>query len=794
MDSTTDTNDFAQTGQFHPDNVKKASAGGACGQLGDTLYYMVPDKNRVLRAVKCNITELITQDNVQGMTSSSNWSHTPLSTNIENGNSATFKTADDSSPGAAVVNDKMYFFWMDRSNDYSLYATWVDSTGQYATAAFKCTDFNGRVITECSSVTVNNYNDKLLVQYFDGHYQKLKTQIFDVNNINNDDNEWQGVDAGTINPAEGGAVLSAAYWRISSAWFSQGSGGNFMVTSFFSANSNKAQFIVYGIDEKGFVEQSSQKIFSIEKLDCYNGFNLVREPSGRILALTCATNNSEIESLRLNTKIDLSGFSSQTTLKWETSELLNGVKEVSKKNPIPFIVFSNKVDKGEVKLKDADGQMEPITCLEAKTFLFAFYCHGNSSDNGYDIQCQISEWGTSRTVPDYRELKPKGEDKDKYILGAIMDSFPFPNQNIGSLEPGAAPMSYTYGTSSETINDSTVEWTAELGIRAEFAVTKGIGPALSFQFKGGPQGSEVKTTTIRESRGLVQDTAIVMGDGGNQISPKGQLHGHTLYSVRETIAIWYDQSGKLINGNDAPLFSTVVPFAADSSYRTGGSYDIYSAEPGDIRSYEKERINARMASHYEKLTPEQKEYFVPWYATNYIVDVIEKRAQKMANGKNFLEFVVFPSGGSHPEFEHIDKEMETSGYLLNGSIYAGVGFGQELSIFGPGKQFSGSAMVGFEFSRSVKEGVGTSHAWGVTANFNYPDHVPDSYQYNARLYLCPADNMWAREVEFMAENVADKNIIQFDNSKPMRAIFVVMGIKLNPPAPQDQDGSGEQGD
>jgi|GEM_PF-6391017 len=769
------TVETTSTGQYHPGSIGYASNGGATALMGNTLYYLVSSSSENVKMVTVDVSGLVDSGDLSGITEDSNWNHYSISDKIDHSNNAHFTT--EYVPAMATVNDTLYMFWADEHDDGKVYLASLDSYGNWCSQPWKVKVGGSDLVQECD-LSAHTFGDQIILYYFNRDKKKLYCALFDMASLSSSDDHFTAVSYTSLNPSDFGCNLNSKYYRISSDWFSQGSVGNYMLVSFYSSSDNVCQAIAFPIQDNGIPNMTkSTDYVKINAFTARRGVDIKRDPSGRIVATYCKDGDEKDLRYRIfNTNQDLE---SGDTLEWSSSIDVNGKGKDSEKKPTSVFVYGN-TSTGTVNLSDPGGQSKDFDANLQNIFSFVFYADGKSASDGYHIQVQTANYGQAKTVPNYSEMVPLAENRDKYTLSLVMDSFPFPNENIGSKTAGESVVSYTYGTSSST--DLTVETSfgVQFGIKTSVSTYKGVGPAGEAEFSTGPEGSLSTSSKSQISTGWTMDTSIVSSGGANVVSPKGRMDGHTLLNLTQTAALFYDANNALANGITAPIYNILTPTPGHESYPTNGTYDIFSAVPGNIESYQETNINSIMSQHYANAVANgHGDYFTSGYSSDYINDVIEPNAYGMPNGLNYLEFTVSPSGGSIDTFQHINSVLATAGLTVDGSLYAGVGFGEEASLFGFGEAFQGSAMAGFSFQLEVKGGAESSTSWGVNTDYNYQDNVPGSKRYSVRMYVCKPNNMWAREIQYMSPNVEDMDEVVWEDSIPMKIMFVVYGISTN---------------
>ncbi len=768
------------TGEFHPSNTGHSAKGGSLTQVGNSLYYLVPDSKEYLKMVTCNLADLITNNNLSGIDDSSNWSNFMLDDQFSHSNDAHYKT--HFAPSMTLQNGSLYCLWTDTHDEGQVYIASMDSFGNWCSQPMKAHATNssgtsGHLIS-LSDLSVHACDDGLILYLYDTKHSKLACVKFDLTEMDPSNGRWDGTLLPEMDPSDWGLDLDKTYYRISTEWFSQGSNGSYMLASFYSSDDHKGEFICFPINDDltPNISGSSDR-FPVHSFSARRGITLKRDSSGMILATYC--HDDDDKDLRWKAFSTNQEVDSNQVLDWQSSVQVNGINKDSEKRPQSFFVVATPSE-GSLALSNPEGDSQDFPASVSNVYSFVYYCDGDHTNHGYKIQVQVANYGSTYLVPNYSSMEPSDETKDTILLSHLMDSFPFPNENIGSVEPGNPLITYQYGTSNGTSTKMEVNWAFQFGLKTEVSTSKGVGPAAEASFETGPEGSLEIGSGTTTTQAYSMDTAAQSNGVDVVISPRGRADGHTLFSISQTAALFYDSNNNLQNGVLAPLYNLLTPVPGHGSYATSTYYDVYSSTPGDINSYTETNINSRMAALYDEAVDNgYGSYFPSDYAEDYIQQVIEPRAQKMPNGQLFLEYQVNANGGSVTTFESIDEIQATAGWTVDSSTYLGVGFGEEISLFGFGEEISGSAMAGFSYQLEVVGSVDTNSSWGVGAEYSYEDYVSGSKYYTVRMYICKPDNLWAREVQFMAQNVVNPDQIDFDSSEPMKIMFVVYGIGDN---------------
>lgn len=782
------------TGEFHASNMGNEPEAGCPVVWGSTLFYIASNSANQVKIVTCNLSGL-QGGNVSDVTSNSNWSKVELSDQVSSANGANFIT--NYAPAAVALGQRIYYFWVDTHSSGKTYMAYQDQFGNYSSCAYKINVQTNSSTSELDlasnlSANVGPNGTSIALNWFNPSSTSLKlhTLVLDPANIDDTNMRWIGTEGSTIQPSDYGlSSVDSSYYRISTAWFTQGSLGNFSVTSFYSSDDNHVYFLLYPINDDGRPSHTgTSHVFPIKDFDAKRGVYVSRDPAGRLYAVFCKNDsNYDLYYTTFNTyqtvQQDTSG--NNPTLNWNTASLLNGNSKNSEKGPAVAFASGNS-SSSTIQLRNSSGQNQNFSCTNYPQYSIVMYADSNQSGSAYDIQAQVALYGTSSVVPNYSTLAPNTTYASNRILSLLMDSFPVPNENLGSaVSPNQKVVEYAYGAASTNELSATMSVDVKFGVKASLSTTKGVGPATEDEFKTGPQASVSASTQTTTFSSFAMDTTPIAAPSGSateyKIESHGGYYGSTPSNVVEDAAIFKDTSGTIISGSQAPLFSSLRTVKANSTAEVSGEYLTYCYTPGDIHSYQQSNIDSVMRTKYNALSSTQKSYLTSGYSSGYINNVIIPNATQLGQD-NYLEFTFSGSGHSSTTMEQINQVVATLGWTVEGSNYVGVSGGEEVSIFGFGEGFDASLMVGLEYNFSVSGGLTVGSTWGIYYDPSLPTNVPGALGYTVRMYLCKPSNMWAREIQLFSgsSNTTSYPNIDFDNSAPMKIMFVVSNIVENP--------------
>lgn len=778
------------TGQFHVANMGQQFEAGSAVARGATLYYLVAGGEKQVKVDTCDIADLRSGD-VASVKASAVWKSFELAARVQASNGASFRSYFR--PAAVLSGQTIYFFWADSASN-QVYAVSMDRAGALSSSPYKIyvrgspTPSRLQVTSYLAASVAPNGAD-IILNWFDYGSAELGSLALDPKKIDTESRQWAGNRGSSLKPADYGlASVNHDFFRISTAWFTQGSQRNFMIASFYSSDAHRAYFLLYPIRRDGTpAETGSAHVFKINDLSAKRGFTLSRDPASRIHGISCdddAETNIVIRNFNTNQSVEKDSSGKDPVLSWGAKSNLNGISKGSEKAPVmAFVAGVSNASTVTIPVPGQAAQTHPGT--DVRHYGFAFYAAGTQNREAYDVQCQVAFYGTSSIIPNFARIDPEADYVSARLLSIVLDTFPFPNQNLGTSVPGTRKIiEYTYGASSSTLLSTMFSTQSLFGVKNTFTTTAGIGLAAEAEYRSGPQGSVGSTTTETVSVGYSVATTPFAPDPSAptrfKVEEHGQYFGTTPSSFVETIAIFKDVGGAIVNGAEAPLFSVIRPVPGSETIRVTGQYGTYCYTPGDIFSYGKNAIDATMARLYGKLSNKNKVFLSPGYASGYIDGVIIPNARTFPNGKNFLEFTIGGSGGSGAAFESISEALATMGIVLKARKYFGVSGGGMLSLFGilVLEGFSGSTLRGADYETSITAGVGNTTSWGIAFTNNAPSAVSGAYGYSVKMYVCEPSNLWAREIQLFAKGDVDAgSAIDYEASMPSKIMFVVSNIE-----------------
>ncbi len=757
------------SGQFHCSTMGSATQVGSAVAINDVrtnthmLYYFVPGSSGDVKIVTCNVSCLQTEaGEKEDITNKDNWNKENLSGLITDSNDANFQ----SNYGTASVKlgNRLYFFWVDTHNKGLLYAAYYDYVqNQYSPCAYLVIDGDNKSLSLSSdlSAIVSPDEGSIIVQFLIS--SQLGMLSLNPEQIDEKHKSWNG-SLYELSPSTYGVTIDSSYYGISSSCFSQGSQGNFMMVSFYSSKEHDVKFLLYPIKMNGKAKEAP---FSIGGFSCRRGFTIIRDPAGRLYGVQCSDHNDNdpndtdknLYYRTFSTYADITDNSN-----WSSESLLNGTSHES--SICPTLVF--------IEGRTATGQdfHGYNNCTEIEQYSMALYANSNN-----DLEVQVAPYGWSIIIPEYETLKPIPTETPLQVINMIMDTFPFPNENLGtSVAPNNPIITYDYGVTSASNFATTVSIDTLYGIKGAITTTNGIGPAVETEYKTGPQQSTSDSRETKVVNSYAVSTTPTMENQSLVIGKHGECHGITPPDIIQGAAIFLDIHQTPLSGVSAPLFNSLTA-AIGTSSPISEQFTTYCYTPGNIESYLENNINQTMKDKYNGLSLSQQGDLSPDYAIDYINKIIIPNAQDLdGKGKNCLRFSIGASGMTTEGFESISRTMENAGWTYAGTAYAGVGTGIQFNIFGVGEGINTSLMVGYDCTSIIGGSEVTETTWGLYFDPQIPQEVPGAKEYSVAMYLCKPNNLWARELQYFGgSDISGKNI-DFANITPSKIMFVVTNI------------------
>ena len=736
--------------------------GGSLALQGSTLVYFMSDANNNLQFVTLDVSGLQEGDPTSVATNG-NWAETSASSRISTKNGASLKARYGTA--AVELGGKVYCFWVDgTSNSDDVYAMIRNADGTYETSAWKVKAGSSDYSSSSSlAATVTPDGSRIVLLRFGTSSMNLHSLVLDPNDLSMTGSTWTGAEGTDLDVQSYNSNIDGGYSQMSAEWFPQAGGVNWMLASFYSNIDGKARFILYKIGDDGTpVSTGSSDVMKIQTLAGVTaGCSITRDPAGRLYVLY---SNSD-RDFRQRTFDTNTPPTSQ--FEWPDSTLPYGATESTDVMGVPIFIAANQVSDQSVS-----GTQDGTSLSFTDTTTMAQYGLILYDDS---IRVMVGLYGQSVMVPSVSRMTPT--NPSSRLLSTLMDSFPFPNENLGSLAPSqfnSPIIAYTYGASSQTSNQVGMKETLQFGIKTEVDA----GVAEETEFRAGPVGEATATQTVKTTSGFTVYTTPVQDppdSGTARIGATGEYYGASPPDIVEMATLFIDASGVIPNGVDAPLFSAFRTVKDINTHRVSGQFAAYAYTPGDIDTYQASEIDARMRALYDGLSASEQANLDPGYASGYMENIVRPNAMDLG-GDGYLEFTVDGAGGSASEYEQIDEVMALVGLSIQGSEYIGESTETTVSAVFVEETFSEKALVGMDFSVELTAQSTQTNSWGISFSANAPQSVSGSTAYTVRMYVLKPSNIWARELQYFGSGstVQSYDSIDFVTSQPTKIVFEVL--------------------
>jgi hypothetical protein len=568
--------------------------------------------------------------------------------------------------------------------------------------------------------------------------------------------------------------------QISMDWFTPGGAepgtasaapAIYLIISFFNADKNEA-YIWHLMDMTPFDQWGGGQPFKQWKVEnlglAATGFNVIRDPAGRMRAYSCDSYESgAIQYVTMATnQVSSDGYS------WTTFgrdwELLYGSagQQSADQAPIPAFVLGPSTTE---QIQVASGTKEQTVRQVYEFLLF--------KNDG--INLVFSHFGEAVRVADAYTLnfnEPVGQggalepgEKPRLVVTGIVDSpLPVPAANLEDQPVAGTLGSVDYGTTETQGDQRSTSWTWSAGFISEGYATDGAGPAWQISATAGMAGTTGHSDTTQLGTELISNTDA---EDSALVAQGNYFHGGVIFHRDEYL--FYDVN---LDGTTSPTPVNTAPTitAIWISY-TGLSNDSlkpYANTVGDLSSYTRAGWNARM----QQLGYSGNDYFGEVILAqdkdgNYVNAVVLG-----AEGTPYLEFSWSTSGAVIQQFNDVSTSFEESGWHMEASVYGGYSFDVGASIFGVGEKEFGELLVGGSYSRNAQTTTTEGKSWGITVNYAPP--TPPSTYYDGqvtafswKLYLLKANQQWTKELLAYGDPTFKEQIDP--NSKPWRIVLEV---------------------
>jgi len=469
------------------------------------------------------------------------------------------------------------------------------------------------------------------------------------------------------------------------------------------------------------------------------GYFAARDPAGRVRTYANFWDKRTLHVDTYNTYGPINTDTNQPPLPCSSETFTAAPDAIT-----PSVAFFTDLNNGQ----DIDGRPGK----EYPVWEFVVYPAG-------EMKCQVNLLGYAQVLPNYAAIKPvKPKVTSTFIVAGIVDGpIPIPHENIadysyGDPEQNLGTVSYSTSAGQSLTHTVSNSWTA--GFKSDGKSTKGVGPAWNVALAGGTGYTHGTVKTTSTSTSHDQDSRLnrYTSRPNQQLLPAGTLFC-TDATMQATAYRFVDpehqpiSDGTNANGkNQSPLFVTVETSFSDAGVQ---SFVPYAVTPGDLRSYQPDRLNNRMKALGA--------------GTDYFERIIVPNAYKFKSDQNYLEASWGPDGDEQTQFQATNTAFVEQTWTFDASIYGGVSGGEGLSIFGLGENFSYEFLVGGSFSSSANTTTDTTNGWGIAVRWPfgppYGGGPKAMASYTFRLYFLPPPvpssglppNYWVQELRTFAK-------------------------------------------
>jgi hypothetical protein len=421
-------------------------------------------------------------------------------------------------------------------------------------------------------------------------------------------------------------------------------------------------------------------------------------------------------------------------------------------------------------------------------------------------------WGEIFAVPDYITADLLDEYKQTLILSMVADSFPYPvpekrvwgaDSPSGMINWLLCTYEYLVGSDASTKVENNITGAAgfkfsdtllitSVGVQTEISLSVGYASITSTE-----RTIHIATACSVTTKGLpkeLQETPEQTDDAELFISPEGALFCNTPIS-----RIGFDLAVTLLRGSNAISGSMVVkahPIMTSPPTAIAADYATYCYTPGDLTSYQEQRINSTMYDLFGKLSEQQQAEFIIngedfrsfYTGRDYLNKVIDRFGSPSfgpGRDSNYLEFSFSETSIMRDEYQDTSNFTHAGRWFIDSSIYAGVASHideeAEVGILGiiglgiPMLEETISFMVGMDISASHETSSSSSASWGISLG-EYLNPLAPGEAYTARMYFLKPSPLWAVELKhfgFPSPGYESLPNIDLVNSAPVRVLFTV---------------------
>lgn len=753
-------------GPFHPPHSGDQIKAGGLAVLGTDIFYFETKGDNTIWVTNGDLTQKTS------MSSSDAWNQYQLK--VTDGNSGTFTPYTAARSAAVIVpfttgnlpSTKLYFFWIDSNNGNKVYATSTSSVaGPWDPKVEIYSDTGGQnhLQVSGSGISVMVFGEKVVLSWLSSDEDTAHWMMLDPAQItwNSSKGKWSWVptvNSTHVSASKVDSSLTTLGTDVTNAWFTQGGADNYLVSAFYGVTGSdvadhQTLLMLVKLDENGL---PTGKLLKQKSLTAYNkSVCLQRDPCGQI-RMYYADSDNVLQAVTL--------YTDSLDMNLSSAAPLNGNSSVQIQDS-PSATFAL-----DVLVQDPNDENHSTRDVYEVVMYGDDTQQDASNANEVDLTCQIAYYGQLENIVAIETLDYYNYTTQPWAAGLIMDGpFPVPSYAVQDLAPYTQIASVRYNVTETYGSGHTVEASVAAGIKTSGEAVVGVGVAWDISITAGVTGtmSDSHRTEVEESRNGFTSTQA--NEGGMTVSNQGTIYVNHLTWVRNESHM-LDPNGNLVT--TAPINSTIIVNPTD---RYQIEYPVYSTTPGDLNSYSPDGINATMNA----LFPPGCDYRKNWgdWGTNYYQEVIEANAQPLTSNKNYLEFVIGPSGMTSQAFNDITQTFTEFGWTLDSSIWAGVAAAfeaEETKFFGFDASVTAQGLVGVDFSVKTADATEQEEDWGIYVEVDSEFVHNLTHSYTVRLYLLKSSPRWVDELIQANEGKTVENLNQLDTyAAPLKIVFVV---------------------
>lgn len=741
------------TGQFHPGNISQQSDPGGLAVLGRTLFYIGNGKEAKKLYVRvCDLSDM----DLPAIKDSAAWREYELpASQIQFHDNVAPES--DSGVAALTLGNKLFCFWSDthsshNSNCYATYTqnasftadgSWNKHIRLYADMAgskqlnasegvIEAFVYDGKVTLLCMA---NNKKDILVLRYSDNPASLYRegdnwrwlpehTRTLSADSINGTFSGFRRDD---------GKIAS----NFSADWVTDGA-RNYLMLGCYSSSDGGINLLALVLDEQGLPLNQGKCIWFD---NCRDGACIRRDPAGRA-RLYSGDNSHEIQVATIDTGAGMNVSS---------NVLFNGASHDLQKSARAIFVTTPNVDG-----------------TTAQSHEFVLYADRN--DQGYgDILCQAVFFGTLVTDSMCEQVAYSDmlQGAVPYVLESIMEAFPLPADGSNNIAADTELVDVIYGASQSSSTKHSISESLLYGAKTELELTvANVSAVAETSYQAGPTFGEGRSerNTYREEK------KCWTSGGAGEIDPRGVVFFSGLSLARDDYYL-RDAQGQRVNGG--PEMTTIYPLSSSSGSNT---FRVYAATPGDLDSYTRDSINARMNSLFPPGCAYRQTYG-DW-GTDYVGQVIVANALPLgSNGQNYLSFSFSANGEWSTGFHQINSSYTENGWRISEEAWAGLKaeISTDQIFFGLEFKEMFKAMIGSVYEGSSNTATQQDAEWGIKMELtSATQRFSFERPYTIRAYFLPANERWTAELKALAGNVQVKELDHIDAaSRPWRIFYEV---------------------